>query len=55
MVDLISGGRLEFGLGSGAYQREFDRIPRPRPEGQLSLHTGDAAARASALAGRCGA
>ena len=26
MVDLISGGRLEFGLGSGAYQREFDRM-----------------------------
>lgn len=24
--DLISGGRLEFGLGSGAYQREFDRM-----------------------------
>lgn len=26
MVDLISEGRLEFGLGSGAYQREFDRM-----------------------------
>jgi alkanesulfonate monooxygenase SsuD/methylene tetrahydromethanopterin reductase-like flavin-dependent oxidoreductase (luciferase family) len=26
MVDLLSGGRLEFGLGSGAYQREFDRM-----------------------------
>jgi len=26
MVDLISGGRMEFGLGSGAYQREFDRM-----------------------------
>ena len=25
MTDLISGGRLEFGIGSGAYQREFDR------------------------------
>jgi len=24
--DLISGGRLEFGIGSGAYQREFDRM-----------------------------
>jgi alkanesulfonate monooxygenase SsuD/methylene tetrahydromethanopterin reductase-like flavin-dependent oxidoreductase (luciferase family) len=26
MVDLVSGGRLEMGLGSGAYQREFDRM-----------------------------
>ncbi len=26
MVDLLSDGRLEFGLGSGAYQREFDRM-----------------------------
>ncbi len=26
MTDLLSGGRLEFGIGSGAYQREFDRI-----------------------------
>ncbi len=26
MVDLISGGRLEMGMGSGAYQREFDRM-----------------------------
>ncbi|MEM9498750.1 MAG: LLM class flavin-dependent oxidoreductase [Pseudomonadota bacterium] len=25
-LDLISGGRLEFGIGSGAYQREFDRM-----------------------------
>jgi len=25
-TDLISGGRLEFGIGSGAYQREFDRM-----------------------------
>jgi flavin-dependent trigonelline monooxygenase, oxygenase component len=24
--DLITGGRLEFGIGSGAYQREFDRM-----------------------------
>jgi alkanesulfonate monooxygenase SsuD/methylene tetrahydromethanopterin reductase-like flavin-dependent oxidoreductase (luciferase family) len=26
MADLLSGGRLEFGIGSGAYQREFDRM-----------------------------
>ncbi|PPR79514.1 MAG: Alkanal monooxygenase alpha chain, partial [Alphaproteobacteria bacterium MarineAlpha3_Bin5] len=24
LLDLYSGGRLEFGIGSGAYQREFD-------------------------------
>jgi len=26
LADLVSGGRLEFGIGSGAYQREFDRM-----------------------------
>lgn len=26
LVDVISNGRLEFGIGSGAYQREFDRM-----------------------------
>lgn len=25
-LDLLSDGRLEFGIGSGAYQREFDRM-----------------------------
>ena len=26
LLDLYSGGRLDFGIGSGAYQREFDRM-----------------------------
>jgi flavin-dependent trigonelline monooxygenase, oxygenase component len=26
MIDLLSGGRFEFGIGKGAYQREFDRM-----------------------------
>ena len=26
LVDLLSDGRMHFGLGSGAYQREFDRM-----------------------------
>ncbi len=26
LLDLYSGGRLEFGIGRGAYQREFDRM-----------------------------
>ena len=26
LCDLLTGGRLELGLGSGAYQREFDRM-----------------------------
>ena len=25
MTDLISNGRMDLGIGSGAYQREFDR------------------------------
>lgn len=34
MCDLLSGGRLDMGLGSGAYQREFDRMKPglPQPE-----------------------
>src|SRR5262249_34943416 len=26
LFDILSGGRLEFGIGKGAYQREFDRM-----------------------------
>ena len=40
LADLISGGRLEFGIGSGAYQREFDRI-RPglkQPDAYRYVH-----------------
>ena len=37
MVDLISGGRMDFGLGSGAYQREFDRM-RPGLDQKDSYH-----------------
>jgi flavin-dependent trigonelline monooxygenase, oxygenase component len=39
-TDLISGGRLEFGIGSGAYQREFDRM-RPglkQPDAWRYMH-----------------
>jgi len=40
LLDLYSGGRLEFGIGSGAYQREFDRM-RPglkQTEGYKYMH-----------------
>ena len=37
MVDLLSNGRLEMGLGSGAYQREFDRM-RPGLDQKESYH-----------------
>lgn len=40
LLDLYSGGRLEFGIGSGAYQREFDRM-RPglmQAEGYRYVH-----------------
>ena len=32
LLDLISGGRLEFGIGKGAYQREFDRLTGGMPQ-----------------------
>ena len=40
LLDLYSRGRLEFGIGSGAYQREFDRM-RPglkRSDGNRYMH-----------------
>jgi alkanesulfonate monooxygenase SsuD/methylene tetrahydromethanopterin reductase-like flavin-dependent oxidoreductase (luciferase family) len=32
LIDLLSGGRLEFGIGKGAYQREFDRLKNGMPQ-----------------------
>ena len=39
-VDQLSGGRLEFGIGSGAYQREFDRMMPglPQPDAYKYMH-----------------
>ena len=40
LLDLYSGGRLEFGIGSGAYQREFDRMHPglARSDGHRYMH-----------------
>lgn len=32
MIDLLSNGRLELGIGKGAYQREFDRMAEGMPQ-----------------------
>ncbi|MFO0997113.1 MAG: LLM class flavin-dependent oxidoreductase [Alphaproteobacteria bacterium] len=32
LVDLLTGGRLEFGIGRGAYQHEFDRMAGGMPQ-----------------------
>ncbi len=32
MIDLLSDGRFEFGIGKGAYQREFDRLADGKPQ-----------------------
>lgn len=38
MFDVISGGRLEFGLGRGAYQYEFDRMAGGMPQSEGGRH-----------------
>ena len=34
MIDLLSDGRFEFGIGKGAYQREFDRMANGMDQNQ---------------------
>jgi alkanesulfonate monooxygenase SsuD/methylene tetrahydromethanopterin reductase-like flavin-dependent oxidoreductase (luciferase family) len=38
LFDLFSNGRLEFGIGSGAYQREFDRMHPGLPQTEAWKH-----------------
>ncbi|MEM7207419.1 MAG: LLM class flavin-dependent oxidoreductase [Pseudomonadota bacterium] len=38
LCDLYSGGRLHLGLGSGAYQREFDRMVPGLPQNEAYKH-----------------
>ena len=38
LCDVLTGGRLEFGLGRGAYQYEFDRMAGGMPQGEGGRH-----------------
>ncbi len=42
VVDIISGGRLEFGIGRGAFQYEFDRMAGGIPQNVGSEHLREA-------------
>ena len=53
MVDLLSGGRLDLGLGSGAYQREFDRMHPGLEQKDSYKFIGNAALGARIVEGRC--
>ena len=52
-VDVMSNGRLELGIGRGAYQYEFDRMAGRHAAGaRRRLHEGDAARGERAVGGR---